>query len=188
MTEDEKNYGPLAFLIGKWDSGDICTGENRAPSPDRVVENTKFKQVMTFVPAGEVKNHEQVLYGLRYITEVWEEGDDETFHEEVGYWIYDRENKQVMKSFAVPRGISVLAGGMAEEDATAFEMTADVGNEIYGICSNKFLDQEFKTVRYELKINKIDENTFSYDEDSHLKIKSQPDIFHHTEINIMKRV
>lgn len=185
---NSNDYGPLEFFIGKWKS-ESWTGENRAPDPDRKEENTKFRQEMTFTPIGEVENHEQKLFVLEYKTLAWEEGDDEDpFHQEVGYWIWDSENKQVMKSFIVPRGISVIAGGTAEIDARSFQMTAKVGSETYGICSNKFLDDEFKSVQYDVTLQKVDENTFSYDEDTQIIIKGQKDIFHHTEKNVLKRV
>ena len=185
---NSENYGPLAFLIGKWESVGH-TGENQAPDPDRNTENTKFKQEMLFEPIGDVNNHEQQLYALRYSTKAWEEGDDEDpFHEEVGYWIWDADNKQVLKSFIVPRGIAVNAGGTAEADANVFEMHADVGSETYGLCSNLFLDKEFKSLSYDLKIEKLDENTFSYDEDTQIKMKGREEIFHHTEKNTLKRV
>lgn len=183
-----ENYGPLAFFIGEWSSGDDWKGENRAPDPDRKVENTKFRQEMSFIPIGDVENHEQLLYVLKYSTTAWEEGDDDSFHEEVGYFIWDSENKQVMKSFIVPRGISVNAGGTAEVDAKKLEFEAVLGSETYGLCSNQFLNDEFKTIRYSIELNKIDKNTFSYNEDSEIKIKNQTDIFHHTEHNIMTRV
>jgi hypothetical protein len=185
MNNDE--YGPLAFLIGNWSSGKEWIGENRAPDPSRNVENTKFRQEMSFIPIGDVNNHEQKLYALRYSTLAWEEGDDEPFHEEVGYWLWDSVNKQVMKSFIVPRGVSVNAGGDAKADSEKIKVEAKVGSEVYGICSNKFLDEEFKSVNYEIEIEKIDHNTFSYDEDTQIKIKGQDELFHHTEKNIMKR-
>ena len=106
----DKNYGPLERFIGKWSSEGFMGG-NRAPDPNRKVENTKFRQEMNFKPIGDVNNHEQVLYVLRYNTKAWEEGsDDEPFHEEVGYFIWDKANSQVMKTFTVPRGIAVNAG------------------------------------------------------------------------------
>lgn len=186
MTDNR--FGPLGFLIGRWNSGEGWTGENRAPDPDRKVENTKFKQETFFEPIDEVENHEQVLCGLRYRTMAWEEGDDDPFHEEVGYWLWDAERNQVMKCFIVPRGISVIAGGTAEVNSRVFEMAAVLGSETYGICSNKFLDEEFKTIRYDLKIERIDDNSFLYDEDTQIKIKGQDEIFHHTEKNVMRRI
>ena len=185
------NYGPLRFYIGTWESK-CLTGENRAPDPDRKVENTKYRQVMTFEPIGDVENHEQLLFALRYHTKAWEEGehgpDDKPFHEEIGYFIWDKANRQVMKTFAVPRGIALQAGGDAEQDSTEFTVTATLGSTTYGISSNKFLDQEFQTVRYDVKFELIDEDTFSYDENSQLKIKGQNRIFDHTEKNTLVRV
>ena len=183
-----KEYGPLEFYIGKWES-DGHTGENRAPDSRRGVENTKFRQEMTFVPAGDVDNHEQTLFVLRYNTKAWEEGlDDEPFHEEVGYFTWDKENEQVMKSFIVPRGVAVNAGGTTNDDSKEFTVSAKVGSETYGICSNLFLDEEFKTVQYDVTFLQIDSNSFSYDENTQLKIKGQPEIFQHTEKNLLRRV
>ncbi len=185
----QENYGPISFLIGKWNSGDGWIGKNRAPDPDRNVENTRFRQEMIFEPIGEVENHEQKLYALRYSTKAWEEGADEApFHEEVGYWIWDSQNRQVMKSFIVPRGISAIAGGTADANASSFTLTSEVGSETYGICSNRFLDEQFKSLRYDLTVRKLDANTFSYEEDTLIKIKGQEDLFHHTESNTLKRV
>lgn len=188
--EDIK-YGPLRFLIGKWESQGL-TGDNQAPDPDRKMENTKFRQIMTFDPIGDVENHEQLLYVLRYHTKAWEEGEhapeDKPFHEEVGYFIWDKTNRQVMKSFIVPRGISVNAGGDADQDSTEFTVSAILGSNTYGICSNKFLDEEFQTVRYDVKFELLDEDTFSYDENTQIKIKGQPRIFDHIERNVLKRV
>jgi hypothetical protein len=182
-----ENYGPLSYYIGTWKS-EGWTGENRAPDPNRNVENTKFRQEMTFEPIGDVNNHEQKLYALRYDTKAWEEGDDDPFHEEVGYFIWDAGNKQVLKSFIVPRGIAVNAGGTAQNDAKEFTVLAEVGSETYGISSNIFLNDEFKTVSYKISFKQHDENTFSYDEITKIKIKGQPQEFDHTEKNSFKRL
>lgn len=185
---DDINYGPLRFLIGKWQSEGF-RGENRAPDPDRKVENTRFRQEMTFEPIGSVENHEQLLYALRYSTKAWEEGDDaEPFHEEVGYFIWDKAGAQVMKSFIVPRGIAVNAGGGADLNATEFSVKAELGSPTYGLCSNKFLDEEFQTVTYEIKFSFNSEDEFAYSENSRIKIKGQPDIFDHTEKNVLRKV
>ncbi|GAB4017539.1 MAG: heme-binding beta-barrel domain-containing protein [Bdellovibrio sp.] len=181
------SYGPLEFLIGKWVSD--YSGENKAPDPDRNEENTKFRQETVFTPIGDVENHEQTLAVLEYKTLAWEEGDDEEpFHQEVGYWIWDADRNIVMKSFIVPRGIAVNAGGTCKANSKEFKMSAVVGDHTFGVSSNPFLDQEFKTLRYDLKITQIDSNTFSYDEDTQIQIKGHKEIFHHTERNLMKRI
>ena len=184
----ENNYGPLAFYIGKWES-DKFSGKNRAPDPSREVENTKFRQEMSFEPIGDVNNHEQKLYALKYCTKAWEEGEEEeSFHEEVGYFIWDQANKQVLKSFIVPRGIAVNAGGTCEIDSKEFSVSADVGSETYGICSNLFLDEEFKSVKYDITFKQTGANSFSYEEVTKLKIKGRKELFDHAESNIFTRV
>jgi hypothetical protein len=106
----------------------------------------------------------------------------------LGYWLWDAQAKQVMRCFIVPRGVSIIAGGTVEPNAKSFELAADVGSETYGICSNQFLDKEFKTVRYELRVTVHDDQSFSYEEDTQLQIKGQKELFHHTDKNTLKRV
>lgn len=177
-----KQLGPLASLAGVWE-GD--KGADVAPSDDRGMERNPFPERLSFAP---VKNHEQELYGLRYSTVAWRLGEDAPFHEETGYWLWDAATKQVLRCFIVPRGVTVLAGGTVDANATEFEISADAGSDTYGICSNKFLDREFKTVRYELKITVHVRDSFSYREDTQLKIKGQKELFHHTDANTVKRV
>lgn len=185
MTDEIiKNLGPLAPLAGIWE-GD--KGDDTAPDDDRGTETNKFRERMTFEPMGPVNNHEQMLYGLRYATTAWRIGEDNPFHEEVGYWLWDAQAKQVLRCFIVPRGVAVIAGGTVEPDAKSFELTADAGSETYGICSNQFLDKEFKTVRFELKVTIHDDQSFSYEEDTQLQIKGRKDLFHHIDKNTLKR-
>jgi hypothetical protein len=186
MTDDIiKNLGPLAALAGIWEGE---KGDDTAPSDDRGAETNKFRERITFDPMGPVNNHEQTLYGLRYATTAWPLGAESPFHEELGYWLWDANEKQVLRCFIVPRGVTVIAGGTVEPDAKSFQISAEVGSETYGICSNKFLDKEFKTIRYELQVNLHEDGTFSYEEDTQLQIKGQANLFHHIDKNTLSRV
>ena len=137
-----KNLGPLTPLAGIWEGEE---GIDISPSRSGPVE-TKFRERLTFDPMGPVVNGPQVLYGLRYTKTAWPLGEKKPFHEEVGYWLWDAQSRQVMRCFIVPRGVTVLAGGPADPKATCFELGAEVGSETFGINSNPFLDQAFKTV------------------------------------------
>ena len=146
--DDAQGLGPLAGLIGTWE-GD--KGHDEAPDDNpKETEINVYRERMTFAPTGLVENHTQRLYGLRYATTAWRIGADEPFHEELGYWLWDEADGQVLRCFMVPRGVTVIAGGPASADATSFTLHAEVGSETYGICSNRFLDREFKTIAYEL--------------------------------------
>lgn len=183
MTDNK--LGPLAILAGTWEG---ARGTDIAPGADLGVMETAFRERMVFEPIGQVSNHQQCLFGLRYATTVWPAGKEEPFHEEVGYWLWDAANHQVMRSFTVPRGYTVLAGGTANSDASHFQITADVGSETYGICSNRFLDREFRTVRFECNMTIHDADSFSYEEDTQIRIPGQADLFHHRDSNQLARV
>ncbi|HBF14064.1 MAG TPA: FABP family protein [Deltaproteobacteria bacterium] len=185
MNHFDQNLGPLAVLAGIWEGE---KGDDTAPADDRGTEKNKFKERIVFEPIIPVNNHEQNLFGLRYKTTAWRIGESDPFHEELGYWLWDPKEKQVLRCFLIPRGVALIAGGTAEAHAKTFNLEANVGSETYGICSNRFLDREFKTVRYELTVTILDNNTFLYEEDSQLQIKGQPSLFHHTDKNTLKRV
>ncbi|EDM80988.1 hypothetical protein PPSIR1_25451 [Plesiocystis pacifica SIR-1] len=192
MTDENiTKLGPLAALVGTWEGG---SGADVAPDDraetDRETRNSKYRERLVLEPIGRVDNHEQVLYGLEYFTMAWREGapEDQPFHQENGYWLWDAANNQVLRCFIVPRGLTVLAGGTVEPDAKEWSIAADAGSETYGICSNKFLIEEFKTVRYELKITVHEDGSFSYFEDTQLAMKGREELFHHTDQNHLRRV
>lgn len=179
------DYGPLATLAGVWEGQG---GDDVAPSDDRGTEINKYRERLILEPIGAVDNHEQKLYALRYSTMAWRLGEVDPFHEEVGYWMWDAKQKQVLRCFIVPRGVSVIAGGTVEPHAESFMLKADLGSATYGICSNLFLNEEFRTVKYELTVTIHDENSFSYFEDTHLLLKGKTEVFHHTDTHRLKRV
>jgi hypothetical protein len=185
MNDELQMLGPLAALVGIWEGE---KGDDIAPAdPDRVqTANSKYRERIVFEPTGRVDNHQQKLYGLRYSTKAWRIGEQDPFHEELGYWLWDAANQQVLRCFMVPRGVTVIAGGTVGANAKRFDLAAEVGSQTYGICSNKFLDQEFKTVRYELKVTINDDGSWSYHEDTVLQIKGRAELFHHTDENTLR--
>lgn len=186
-AEDLKNLGPLATLLGEW-TGE--RGSDRAPSDKNRadVANSAYREHMRFEFTGRVDNHEQVLYGLRYATTAWRVGSPDPFHEELGYWMWDKAANQVVRCFMVPRGVTILAGGTVEENAKQIKLSAKLGSPTYGICSNQFLDREFQTVGYQLDLKVLDQNSIVYDETTELKIKGQSEIFMHTDKNTLTRI
>ena len=67
-----KNLGPLAPLAGTWE-GD--KGDDVAPSDDRGTETNRYRERLRLEPTGEVNNHEQSLWGLRYSTVAFRIGE-----------------------------------------------------------------------------------------------------------------
>ncbi len=187
MSNDESvaNLGPLARLAGVWE-GDA--GVDHSPSATRELMETPFRERAVFEPMGRVDNHEQVLWALRYSTTAWRLDEAGPFHEEVGYWLWDGANGQVMSGFVVPRGVTVLAGGSASASDRQLQLAAELGSPTYGISSNLFLDAEFKTVRYELEVDLREDDVFAYAQDTQMEMPGRPELFHHRDSNRLRRV
>lgn len=179
-----KLFGPLASFAGTW-QGSI--GDDTAPSDDRGVENNAFREQIVFTPMSPVVNHEQTLYVLSYTRTAWRIKEEDPFHQQLGYWIWDPARKQVMHSFMIPRGVTVLAGGHAEPNANKFTVAAARGSATYGICSNPFLDAEFRTVQYDATIEFLTPYCFTYEEDTQIRILGQDAVFHHIDRNRLEK-
>lgn len=82
----------------------------------------------------------------------------------------------------------LLAGGTAEPDATDFEVRAAVGSETYGILSNPFLDQNFRTLSYRMHVTVHPDGTWSYEEEGMLVIPGQDEPFPHIDRNTLTRI
>ena len=83
--------------------------------------------------------------------------------------------------------MTVLAGGNAEPNSTILQVSAALGSPTFGICSNPFLDREFKTIRYESKVTFHSNQSFTYEEDTQIQIKGQDAVFHHIDKNKLEK-
>ena len=138
-------WGPLQALVGEWQGEG---GMDRSFSHSRgVVFDTPYLEKVTMKPFGPVDNGSQHLYGLDYKSAMWRESEDNPFHTEVGYWLWDAATGEILRGFVVPRGITVLAGGTAAADATSFRMRADVGGKNYVIGENTYLAAKASSIR-----------------------------------------
>jgi hypothetical protein len=177
--------GPLAGLIGTWegDQGIDVAFHNAKGG----LGETKYRERIDFKPFGPVDNGAQCLYGLDYRMAAWRVGEDEPFHTEVGYWLWDAAHQQVMRCFMVPRGSTVLAGATVEPDARTFTMKAVLGSPTYGILSNVYLDEKAKTTAFECTIE-VGDGVFSYDETTTVEVVAYGSTIAHTDRNTLQRV
>lgn len=180
-----EQLGPLSHLVGIWE-GD--KGDDIAPSDDRGTENNKYRERITFEQVGPIQNHEQNLHVLRYSTKAYRIGETNAFHEELGYWSWEPATQEVMRSFLIPRGIALIAGGKAPKEAKEFHLRASGGSCTFGICVNPFLDREFKIVAYELNLKIEGEGRFTYDQDTVIQMPGKKDLFHHRDRNTLTRI
>ena len=179
-------WGPLAHLIGDWQgSGGLDTAYSHSRHE---VLGTPYTEKMTMKPFGPVENGRQSLYGLDYKTAMWRESEENPFHTEVGYWLYDAANHEILRGFVVPRGVTVLAGGAAAPDATSFTMSAKVGDPTYGIAENRYLGANASSTSYEVTVTIGTDGTWSYEETTMLRMSVLPEPLAHTDRNTLRRV
>jgi len=94
----------------------------------------------------------------------------------------------VIQTLTIPRGQTAMAVGKASVDSRRFELVAKRGTEVYGICSNPFIEHAFKTLEYRIVVTINPDGTWSYDSDTVLQILGQSEPFHHTDRNTLARV
>ena len=114
-------WGPLEALAGDWESDKGGLDAAFSHSKGEVLQ-TPYLEKLTLKPFGPVDNGNQHLYGLDYKSAMWRGDEENPFHTEVGYWLWDSATNEVMRGFVVPRGITVLAGGVAAADAKSFTL------------------------------------------------------------------
>jgi hypothetical protein len=179
-------WGPLEALIGEWEGeGGLDSSFSHARGG---VVATPYLERVSFKPFGPVDNGSQHLYGLDYKTAMWRGEEENPFHTEVGYWLWDGATGEIVRAFAVPRGIAVLAGGTASPDATSFSLRAAVGDARYAIGENTYLSANASSVSFESTVTLHGDGSWTYEETTMLRMTGFPDLLPHTDHNTLHKV
>jgi len=184
-NEQTADYGPLKYLIGTWKGS---KGIDLAPEPTGE-ETSKYYETIIFEKAGDVTNAEaQTLAIVRYHLTVQQTLNNEVFHDQVGYWLWDKEKQTIMHSFTIPRAVSILAGGKFEaqnnDNNITFNVAAKQGED-WGILQSPFMSRNAKTIEFTQKLT-INEQELSYTQTTVLVIYGRT--FNHTDNNTLKKM
>jgi hypothetical protein len=171
-------------MAGVWEG---TKGSDQHPVIEGTEENTFFEHYELH-PIDRQTNGPQLFYGLRYHTHIIKPGEAITYHDQVGYWLWEPATGLVLQTLAIPRGQIAMASGHAAPDATKFELSARRGETDYGICSTTFLEQAFRTLSYEIEVTVLPDGRWSYFETTVLMVLGQPEPFHHEDSNTLTRV
>jgi len=180
-----EQFGPLAALIGTWE-GDQGLDVSYSYEKQAVIE-TPYRETASFNIVGDVTNGDQTLWVIDYTTAAIRIGEDDVFHTELGYWLWDPAREEVMRCFMVPRGSTILAGGNCAPDATHFEMAAKQGDNAFGVLSNPYLMERARCTEYKFSCT-VENDTWSYDEDTVLEMTVTGNAVHHTDKNTLRKV
>jgi hypothetical protein len=178
------NLGPLRRLAGEWEGRGGVDLNPKADGPERRV----FIERSVFEPIDPQANGPQLFYGLRYHIHINTEEEDITFHDQVGYWLWEPATGLVLQTLAIPRGQIAIASGQAAPDAERLVVTAERGQTEYGICSTAFLEYAFRTDRYSLEVTFNSDGSWSYVSDTTLVVRGRAEPFLHRDRNTLVKV
>jgi hypothetical protein len=178
------NLGPLTGMAGIWEGtrGLDVNPKPEGPRKQAYIEHYELQ------PIDPQANGPQLFYGLRYHTHIVKPREVETYHDQVGYWLWEPATGAVIHTLAIPRAQVALAVGRATRDAKTFEVAAVRGSTENGICSTRFLEYAFRTVEFRIKVTINGDGTWSYEEDTVLMVRGLTEPFHHTDRATLKRV
>ena len=178
------NLGPLAPMAGVWrgERGLDVKPKAEGPKKQAYIENISLQ------PIDPQTNGPQMYYGLRYHTHITKPDNVKTYHDQVGYWLWEPATQTVIHTLTIPRGQVVMAVGKAAPDAKTFELVATNDDVNFGIRSAPFLEDNFKTVEFRIKVTINDDGTWGYEEDTVMMITGQTEPFHHTDKNLLHKV
>src|SRR5262249_53351265 len=114
--------------------------------------------------------------------------EDITFHDQVGYWLWEPATGLVLQTLAIPRGQVLLASGQTTADANRVVVTAERGQTDYGICSTAFLEYAFRTDRYPIEIVYNADGSWSYAIETVLSVRGQDVPFVHRDQNTLFKI
>jgi hypothetical protein len=178
------NLGPLRALAGVWEGRKGVDLNPKADGP----EQRLFSERIEMQPIDPQANGPQLFYGLRYHIHINTDEEDTTFHDQVGYWLWEPATGLVLQTVAIPRGQVARAAGHAAADATHFELKAERGQTEYGVCSTAFLEYAFRTDSYRIEISVHPDGSWSYLSDTVLQVRGREEPFLHRDRNTLTKV
>lgn len=178
------NLGPLRRLAGVWEGRKGVDINPKAAGPER----REYIERIDMQPIDPQANGPQLFYGLRYHVHILAVDEDATFHDQVGYWLWEPATGLILQTLAIPRGQTALAGGHASPGEDRLVVTARRGDTEHGICSTAFLEYAFRTDSYQLEVTFNPDGTWSYVSDTMLSVRGQAEPFRHRDRNTLTKV
>ena len=178
------NLGPLRRLAGVWEGRKGVDLNPKAQGPER----RQYIERVDMQPIDPQANGPQLFYGLRYHVHINTEEEAITFHDQIGYWLWEPATGLVLQSLTIPRGQAVLAAGHAKPGDMRLAVSATRGQTNYGIVSTDFLEYAFRTDSYRLEIIFNADGSWSYVSDTMLMVRGTTELFRHRDVNTLKKI
>ena len=155
------NLGPSRALAGIWEGRAAWT----TIRPRAGSNATRSSSTTSSSPSTRQTNGPQLFYGLRYHTHIVKPGEVETFHDQVGYWLWEPADEHRDADPGDPPRPGLLAAGPAEADATEFELTAARRHRGVRHPVEPVPRGSFRTLSYRIHVTVNGDGTWSYEEE-----------------------
>ena len=160
------NLGPLRGLAGVWEGAKGLDVNPKAEGPERA----QFIERIELQPIDPQANGPQLFYGLRYHAHILKPGEATTYHDQVGYWLWEPATASSRRRWRYRAARSRWPRVSRRQTRQRAKVAAWRGETENGICSTVFLERAFKTESYEIEVTCHPDGTWSYFEDTVLLV------------------
>ena len=178
------NLGPLRRLAGIWEGLKGIDLNPKADAPER----REYYERIEMQPIDAQTNGPQLFYGLRYHLHINTREEEITFHDQVGYWLWEPATGLIFQNVAIPPGQVANAAGQEEPHDNKHVLTAERGQTDYGICSTTFLEQAFRTDSYRIEVDFHGDGSWSYLSETSLLVRGRDTPFAHRDRNTLTKI
>lgn len=110
LVDTLNNLGPLTGMAGIWEGVRGLDVKPKADGPRKQA----FVERIELQPIDPQTNGPQLFYGLRYHTHITKPDQVKTYHDQVGYWLWEPATGNIIHTLSIPRGMITMATGKAE--------------------------------------------------------------------------
>lgn len=174
---------PLRKLIGVWegDKGiDVAPAQKAAGLPAGSLATSPFYERIVITEGATATNaSEQDLVSVSYRQQVFRKSDRKQFHDQIGYWIWDRKQNTVIHSFCIPRGVCTTAEGKLTHQGVFSVATQGP------FAESEFMKKNGKTQGFSMELKLNPDGTLAYTQKTDVKIYGKD--FIHVDSSVLKR-
>jgi hypothetical protein len=174
---------PLTKLIGVWegDKGvDVAPAQKKTGlPPGSPAVSPYFEKIVISEGGGATNASEQDLVTVSYRQQVFRKSDNKIFHDQVGFWIWDKKNNTILDSFCIPRAICTTAEGKLIQPDVFNVQTHDA------FAESSFLKKNAKTTDFSIELKFNPDGTLTYTQKTSLEIYGKK--FTHVDSDTLKK-
>lgn len=178
-----ENVNPLNRFIGVWEGdqgADVAPAQKKTGATGSAAVSPFYERLEISAGPAATNASEQDLEALTVRQKVFRKSDQQQFHDQVGYLIWDKKNAKVIYSFCVPRGVCVSAEGNLDKK-DEFSVSTKTA-----IAETEFMRQNAKTEAFSMGMTVKPDNTLSYSQITALNIYGKA--FSHADSNVLRKV